>query len=150
MDENERPAKILTSLGSYPEINLQVFSRPINRRAISGKRGGRKPGINELQYVLDAIIYGPEDLCDTVGEYLTKCGICLQDPFGADKDVPYRNPHILSRTQVITLTSSLQNTIVMPEIENVAPTDDFFSTFSSDDHIQLTEAPDAIATPLYP
>jgi hypothetical protein len=98
---------------------------------------------------MNAIIYGPDELCDAVGRYLTKCGIYLQDPLSCDGDYKYSNPHILSRTEEIVMTSSLINLNLAADAEQLALSEGLFAELSADDHLSLTEAPDAINTPLY-
>jgi hypothetical protein len=146
---DDRIAKILVNLSSDEGIKFQIYCRTITRRATQGKKGGRKVGANELQYVMNTIIYGPEELCDAVGLYLTKCGVYLQDPLNCDGDYKYSNPHILSRTEEIVMTSSLVNLNLTPDVEQVTLSEDLFAELSADDHLSLTEAPDAINTPLY-
>ena len=146
---DERSAKILSNLSSEQGITFQIYCRTINRRAAQGKRGGRKPGANELQYVMNTIIYGPIELCDPVGEYLSKCGVYLQDPLNCDRDVVYSNPQVICRTTEVVMTSSLVSQNAAPEVEKVISREDLFSELCSDDHLSLTDAPDAVSTPLY-
>jgi hypothetical protein len=148
-ETDERTAKILEKLVSDEDIKFQISCRTINRRAAPGKKGKRKPGANELQYVMNTIIYGPAELGDAVGQFLAKCGIFLQDPLNCDRDVVYLNPHILSRTEEIVTTFSLVSFNDTPEIEQLISQEDLFSELSSDSHLALTDAPDAIETPLY-
>jgi len=147
---NDRTAKILSNLESEEGMSFQIYCKPTNTRARSIKKGARKGAGSEVQYVMNAIIYGPEDLYDAVGEYLTKCAVCLQTPISCDRDVPYQNPQILRRARDVIMTSSLlENTTT--DVEQVVVSDGLFAelTKSSDDHLALTDAPDAIATPLY-
>ncbi|CZR65227.1 uncharacterized protein PAC_15127 [Phialocephala subalpina] len=123
---DERNAKILGSLGKFSEegICFQIYCRTINRRAAQGRKGSRKVGANELQYVMNTIIYGPEDLCDDVGSYLT-------------------------RIEERIMTDQLGNLNSAAELEKFISQDDIFSELSCDDHLACTEAPEAISTPLY-
>ncbi len=146
---DDRTAHIFTNLLKEQGVNFQIYCRTINRRAAQGKKGSRKVGSNELQYVMNAIVYGPEDLCDAVGGYLTKCGIYLQEPMNCDRDVQYLNPQVLSRSKELVMTFSLMNLNDRPDEENILSCEDLFFQLSSDDHLSLTEAPDAIGTPLY-
>ncbi|TVY84850.1 DNA repair protein RAD5A, partial [Lachnellula suecica] len=147
---NDRTAKILSNIGLEEHMNFQIYCKTINKRAARNKKTGRKPGANELQYVMNVVIYGPEDLCDPVGDYLTQCNICLQTPLLCDRDVPYQNPQILCRSTEVVLTSTLLYSRPEPEVEKLVSSDGLFSHLSnSDDHLTLTEAPDAIITPLY-
>lgn len=147
-ETDDRTAKVLTNLLKEEGIAIQIYCRTINRRATQGKKGSRKIGANELQYVMNTIIYGPEELCDAVGTYLTKCGIYLQEPMNCDRDVRYLNPQVLSRMKEIVRTSSLMTLNDTPE-GNTVSSEDLFFELSSDAHLELTEAPDAIGTPLY-
>lgn len=146
---DHRTAKILVNLLKEEGIAFQMYCRTINRRAAQGKKGSRKIGSNELQYVMNTIIYGPEHLCDAVGSYLTKCGVFLQEPLDCDRDLQYLNPQVLSRVTEIVRTSSLRSLNETPEEENIVSNEDLFFELSSDDHLSSTEAPDAIETPLY-
>jgi hypothetical protein len=145
---DDRMSKILFNLSSEQEIKFQIYCRNIKCRPAQSKKVARKVGANELQYLLNAIIYGPQQLCDAVGVYLTKCGVYLQDPLHCDGDYKYSNPHIISRSEGTAMTSSLMNLKAKSDVE-VIRTKDLFVELSEDDHLLLTEAPDAINTPLY-
>ncbi|KIW21375.1 hypothetical protein PV08_01955 [Exophiala spinifera] len=113
---------------------------------------GKKVGQHDLQYLMNAIIFGPEEFCDGVGTYLAKCKKYLQDPVQCNRDVPYCNPHLLSRQQELVMTSSLvikTSESSMQEVVNVDAPQDLFSRLCDDDHLQLTETPDLLRTPLY-
>jgi SWI/SNF-related matrix-associated actin-dependent regulator of chromatin subfamily A3 len=146
---NGHMAKILSSIGSEDGIQLQIYCRTINHRAARGKKGSRRPGDNELQYVMNTIIYGPEDLHDSVGDYALSCGIFLQDPVDCDRNVFYSNPQVLCRSGERLMTYDLASLNRAPEIEKFISQDDIFSKLSSDDYLPLTEAPDTIRTTLY-
>ena len=146
---DERTAKLLANLSSEDGISFQLYCRTINRRAARGKKGRRKVGANELQYVMNAIIYGPPKLCNAVGMYLTKCGVHLQDPLHCDADYKYTNPHILSRSDDIVMTSSLVALNAITDVEQLALGEDLFAELSADDHLPPTEAPESVQTPLY-
>ena len=104
---DDRTAKILANLRTEEGIVFRIYCRTINRRAAPGKKGERKVGATENQFVMNTIIFGLRDFCDPVGAYLTKCGVFLQDPLNCDGDFVYSNPQILSRTNEIVMTSEL-------------------------------------------
>lgn len=149
---DDRSAALLNNLSNEKGINFQIYAKISNRRATTRKKSQRKPEASKLQYAINVIIYGPEEICDPTGEYLEKCGIYLQDPIQCDRDVVYRNPHILSHLADITLTSSLPTwaSLSQNQVEQFSLTDDLFSQLSADDHLPLTEAPESVATLLYP
>ncbi|KAI0110377.1 hypothetical protein GGR51DRAFT_510965 [Nemania sp. FL0031] len=66
--------------------------------------------IEKAVAVASAIIYGPENLGDDAGDFLDRCYYILQDPFGCEYNVPYRNPHCLSTLfEVPRMTFELHN-----------------------------------------
>ena len=144
-----RTADILNSIGLGDGIQFQTYCRIITQRLAMGKKSSRKPGENELQYVMNTITYGPEDLRDIVGNYLLRCGIYLQDPVDCDRNVIYSNPQVLCRTGERITTNELASLNPVPEVEKFFSQDDIFSKLSSDDYLPLIEPPDAIRTTLY-
>lgn len=129
---------------------IQIYSRNTGRRPGLKPKGGKKAKKKTSQSLVNAIIYGPEELCEEVGKYLTKCGIFLQDPLQNDRDVIYKNPHILSRDEEVVLISELTIDTSDAQSKGFDSSGDLFSQLSKDDHLSLTEAPDVISTELYP
>lgn len=127
-----------------------MYSRNTSKRPILGAKGNKKSGSRISQSLINAILYGPEELCEPVGEYLTKCRIFLQDPLQNDRDVVYRNPHILSRTEEVVLISELAIETSESQAKGLDNPHDLFSELSKDDHLSLTEAPYVVCTELYP
>ena len=146
---DSRIAEILSSIGSKDGIELQIYCRTINRRAALGKKGSPKTRENGWQYLMNTIIYGPKGLRDNVGDYLLECRIYLQDPVDCDRNVLYSNPQCLCRTGDRIMTYELASLNAAPDVEKAISQDDIFSELSCDDHLSLTEAPDAIDTTLY-
>lgn len=142
-------AKIFKNLMGQSGIDLQIYSQSVNRRPLSSSKATRKAQ-NMPHGLVNAILYGSNDLCDPVGEYLGTCGIFLQDPVHNDRDVLYRNPQLLAGTNDPLLISQLVlDTSSNVESSFLRATGDIFAEISSDDHLSLTEAPDAVNTELY-
>ena len=97
---------------------------------------------------MNVTVFGPADLGDVVGKYFAKCRMHLQDP-RSDRDVIYRNPHILAEDDDVVMTSSLLKSDAVADVEDMISEEDLFSKLSSDDHLCLTEASEDIKTPLY-
>lgn len=126
-----------------------VTTRRANARLAKGTRNGQ----NDLQYLLNAIIYGPRNFAQGVGDYLAKCKMYLQDPLRCDRDVPYLNPHLLTRTDDVVMTSSLK---AEPDVSSMTQgvvtmeaSKDLFSQNCDDSHLQLTDPPHQLQTGLY-
>jgi hypothetical protein len=102
---------------------------------------------------MNAIIYGPREFSEGVGDFLAKSKMFLQDPLECDRDVPYLNPHLLSHTVEVVMTSSLRPaTHESSTSEGVVAVDarkDLFSQISDDAHLSLTDPPDLLHTKLY-
>jgi hypothetical protein len=145
---DERTSKILVSVGGEKGVNFQINCRSVARSAFLGKRKTKKGALQGSQFLMNVTLFGPEELFDVVGKYFAKCGIHLQDP-QCDRDVVYRNPHILSDSKEVVMTSSLVRRDDPLDVEIMIEEVDVFSKLCSDDHLSLTEAPHAIKTPLY-
>jgi hypothetical protein len=146
----ERTAKIFANLLTEQGIAFQMYSQNVGRKPTSKVKGGKKCGSRTSQSLINVIIYGPAELCEPVGEYLTKCSIFLQDPVQSDRDVFYKNPHILSRAEKPILISELSIATADVQVQEFDTSQDIFSQLSNDDHLTLTEAPSDIRTELYP
>jgi SWI/SNF-related matrix-associated actin-dependent regulator of chromatin subfamily A3 len=147
----ERAAEILSTLAGESRISLQLYAYMAKRRQTRPMKG-KKIGQNDVQYLVNAILYGPKEFCKGVGNYLEKCKMFLQDPLQCDRDVPYHNPHLLSRTQEVVMTSSFFEDTTQPptlEVVTLEAPKDLFSQLSDDEHLQLTETPSILCRPLY-
>lgn len=70
-------------------------------------KGKAVPSLNK-KGTLQIIIYGPYDLYEEVGSFFENHDIYLQDPLECQRDIPYCNPHRLSRADPSTfLTTSM-------------------------------------------
>ncbi|RYP57436.1 hypothetical protein DL770_010676 [Monosporascus sp. CRB-9-2] len=87
---DEKAQQCLFKLAEEEGVHIQFM---LNNVDASGKYQGQK---KRVIAVASAVVYGPEDLGDDIGDFLDKSGYCLQDPFGCELDVPYKNPHCLS------------------------------------------------------
>lgn len=148
----ERNAEILATLAAEGSIFFQSYANDSSRRSKIKSMKGKKVAQSDLQYLMNAIIYGPLDLSQSVGDYLSKCKMFLQDPVRCDRNVRYQNPHVLSRTEDIIMTSSLSGKDADVAVQDVVTVDapqDLFSQLSDDGDLNMTDTPDALGTPLY-
>ena len=86
---DDRAVQCLLKLGDDGDIEIQLMLKAIAGQ-VCRSRSPRRVAL------VAAIIYGPEDLANDVGDFLDGCNYCLQDPFGCERNVPYKNPHCLS------------------------------------------------------
>jgi hypothetical protein len=99
---------------------------------------------------LSAIIYGQEPLSSTLGEWLSDWGLFLQDPLHCEKNVPYKNPHLLCEDEEETFTTfDITERLKHVIIEHVVVRPDLFELLNEENHLPETDAPPCILTPLY-
>ncbi|KAK4183362.1 P-loop containing nucleoside triphosphate hydrolase protein [Podospora australis] len=91
-----------THVRKLDKIASDCFSRLIHQENVyvqlmlhlSSQQASRSKGPRRVAYA-SAILYGPEEASDCVGTFLDECKFFLQDPFGCEENVPYKNPHCL-------------------------------------------------------
>lgn len=87
-----------------------------------------------------------------MGDYLTKHKKYLQDPSGCDRNVVYRNPHIIStETEEAVMTEAFYLPDNHLEIERLQIGPDLLAQLMENETpLPETEAPPIITTPLFP
>ena len=89
------------------------------------------------------------ELFDDIGKYFDEYQLYLQDPYGCDRNVKYRNPHRISgRDPVAPMTFELRS-LAFSHKETVSPCD-ILAGFESDEILPESESPPALKTVLYP
>jgi SWI/SNF-related matrix-associated actin-dependent regulator of chromatin subfamily A3 len=133
------------------EIATQLYCYSEHDTGLSDKSRGRQRGKILQTWFLNAIIYGPIALEDTVGDFLSERRIYLQDPIGCNRDVLYRNPHILSpETEVIIMTGSLDSVPGNLEIERLEVGPGLLAKLiENEDPLSETDAPVGVTTALF-
>ena len=95
-------------------------------------------------------IYGPMDLYDLVGDFLSRCSENLQPPSLCDRNVPYRNPQSLSgRDENPPLTFHFRAGACSNEIELTETDSDPSAALETQTTFPESQVPIAIQTPLY-
>jgi len=133
------------------EITTQLYCHVLHDPHLLAKSKGKQRGKLPQSWFLNAIIYGPIALEETVGDFLSKRRMYLQDPLGCDRDVLYQNPHILSQdTEEIIMTSSLNSAPGKLEIERLEVGSDLLAQLMENkDPLHETDAPAGVVTPLF-
>ncbi|KAL1624893.1 hypothetical protein SLS54_003617 [Diplodia seriata] len=135
-----RHAEAINVLSSEPGLWIQIALT--SGDAILKQKNGAKPSLN-------AIIYGPYNLFEDVGKFTQDCDIYLQDPMECVYNVPYVNPHRLSRAERPPMTFELsrphQNDIAVPK-----DVSDFFANFESGEILDTADTPAALRAQLHP
>jgi SWI/SNF-related matrix-associated actin-dependent regulator of chromatin subfamily A3 len=137
----ESAVEITTQLYCHLELDAQFFA--------SSK--GRQRGRTSQTWFLNAILYGPVVLEETVSDFLSKRQMYLQDPLGCDRDVLYRNPHILPQeTEGIITIGSLEAMLGSNEIERLEAGPDLLAQLMEDEYpLDETHTPAGVTTILF-
>jgi SWI/SNF-related matrix-associated actin-dependent regulator of chromatin subfamily A3 len=69
---------------------------------------------------LNVVIYGIISLEDVIGQYLSKYRTYLQDPVDCERNVIYRNPHMISKCGEIVMTDTFKTPSMSIEIERLS------------------------------
>lgn len=125
-------------------MNLQTHYAP-NPKAQEHRRKVHSIGL------LSVIIYGPKSLADDLGNFLDACGICLQDPVGCDRNVPYLNPHRLSSMdENLPLTFQLAEAALQYIDAPVSPPSNLLAGLETTEALPMVETPHGLKTVLHP
>ena len=150
-----RTLGILTTLEKDLELQLFIDSIPIPlTEPTSGRINNRtKRERNPLSdLTVCAVLYGPAKLIEKVGVFMSECKIYLQHPKHCDRNVPYLNPHYLSREPgEILYTHGLFEAlkINVPEPQGLVNPIDLFADSVEQDVLPETDSPALLKTVLY-
>ena len=96
---------------------------------------------------LFVILYGNMDSFESIGDFFQKCTIFLQDPLHCTRNVPYRNPHLLSGLDDevrFTIGNAGRGCV---DVENIKEQQDPFAEFETvGSGVVETEGPQALKT----
>ncbi|PVH71620.1 hypothetical protein DL98DRAFT_471471 [Cadophora sp. DSE1049] len=142
----------LNQLVTAKDISLQSYcsartSMPAREQLCKGKRRIRP----QQSWTLSVILYGPPELEDAIGRFLSGQKIYLQDPIHCDRSVPYRNPHIIrSETGEVLMTNPFDTHAANLEIERLEAGPDLLSQLMTDAvPLPETEPSDIVRTKLF-
>lgn len=85
---SEKARKCLFSISARDHVGIQFMIQ-------SCSSPSARSTATKTQPTASAIIYGPREIADDVGDTLDTLGLCLQEPYACDQNVPYLNPHCL-------------------------------------------------------
>ncbi|ORY10880.1 hypothetical protein BCR34DRAFT_653973 [Clohesyomyces aquaticus] len=97
---------------------------------------------------LSVIVYGPLVLMEDLGQFFQNNNWYLQDPMGCDRNVPYRNPHLLSGfDDVVQCTFDLKTVII--ESEEIERRTDLLDGLQTIELLPEADDPPSLKTRLY-
>ncbi|KAF4311501.1 SNF2-related protein [Botryosphaeria dothidea] len=99
---------------------------------------------------LDAIVYGPYGLFEDVGDFTQECNLYLQDPVGCICNLPYINPHRLSKAEHPPMTYDFPRSYYRSNAYAPRDVSEFFANFESEETPDTVNTPAALRTQLHP
>ena len=148
---NHTTAQILNKLNSDPSITIQMYctaaARLDSRLEATSKYG---KSVRHRESLLSVVLYGPRCMGDAIGEFFSKCKMYLQDPLYCDFNVPYLNPHLLSRPgEEPVMTYEITPDELDISVEDITSKPSLMTVLKNDEVLPETEAPLSLATTLY-
>jgi hypothetical protein len=148
----ESTLSMLSALLTEPDLYLQLScttALDLSTQRNTGRNTKRTRRSSKVSTYLSAIVYGPTELFDDIGKFFDGYELYLQDPYGCDWNVKYRNPHRISgRDPVAPMTYELRP-LAFGHEETVSPCD-ILAGFEPDEILPESESPPALKTVLYP
>lgn len=102
-----------------------------------------------MEIILSAIVYGNSGLGLPVGDFLQKCDLYLQDPEGCAWNLPYQNPHRMSRGGKLKMTFDLPKIKQTHVAKKFQGATDFFANLEAEEDDEV-DAPQGLRTKLLP
>ena len=144
--QNERSAQIIRRLQDEADLSLQYYC---HCRYVGPSRTSRPSKRAKLAIICElfVVVYGKAYMFDAIGAFLNSCNLYLQHPGNCDRDVEYRNPHLLSRNEKVVMTSSLRST--ERYFDCLETPSDTFDQFVTTKILHEAETPRALVTKLH-
>ena len=151
---NPHYSKILRVLQNAESIELQTLVVPSPLPHASPRQTtnrGRKAGqVKVTSPTLSVILYGPMDLFESIGDFLSQCSEYLQPPLRCDRNVLYYNPQSLGgRKGDPQMTFQLQGELSLSGVETMTQGVDPSAALETEDLNPEMEAPAAVKSSLY-
>jgi len=110
----------------------------------------KQMGKKSRLWSLNVIIYGTVALEDILSRYLSQNRIYLQDPVDCERNVVYRNPHMISKGGGIMMTDSFKTPPATVEIERLSGGPDLLAQLMAEQTpLPEMEAPPTVTTTLF-
>jgi SWI/SNF-related matrix-associated actin-dependent regulator of chromatin subfamily A3 len=145
-------SRILSELDTLEDVTLQTYcySRLELPFQNSTQALKRRRGQESRVWRLNVIIYGILDLRDTIGQCLSKRRLYLQDPIDCERNVLYRNPHMISKGGDIVMTESFRTPPTEIEIERLSVGPDLLAQLMAEQiPLPESEPPTTVTTRLF-
>ncbi|PMD57317.1 uncharacterized protein K444DRAFT_644904 [Hyaloscypha bicolor E] len=145
-------SKILSELHGLEDVTTQMYccsSLELPRQSFPPNAKRRSGKISRV-WRLNVIIYGSVMVEDVVGQYLSKNRMYLQDPVDCERNVLYRNPHMISTDGGIVMTDSFMTPPIPIEVERLSIGPDLLAQLMAEQtSLPEMEPPSTVTTALF-
>lgn len=129
-------AKVLNRLVDSADVDVQFVLQRTNT-----------PETVHFATNVCAILYGPADIGEAIGDWLSKCQLYLQLPYGCSHNVPYANPHRLNSGNARVMTFDINTDSKANGSMDFSY--DLFADLENEDIWEESPQPAPILTPLH-
>lgn len=106
VEPSSRTLEILDSLRDVSEVLVELSATRVEDKQTRSTATPVKSLPLACKFALAVIIYGPKEVADDVGDWLSIMRLHLQTPYSCRLDVPYCNPHKMTDTSAALIMTS--------------------------------------------
>ena len=143
---DDTAARILQVLEDDPDIELQIQCQigMLNQNGGEGERTSKAHSP-----MLSVIIYGSMELFEPVGKLFELNNLFLQDPKGCNREVEYRNPHLLFALDLDRQITSIEAEMSSLVLECTSTPFDILRGFENGETLPEAVTPSGLRIELY-
>lgn len=106
---SNRTTDILNSLSAVAAISIELSCVKLKHDALSPPVLDAPSQATGRYFMLIAMVYGPRDVADDVGDWLSSMRLYLQTAVSCKQTVPYHNPHKMAETSARMIMTNQLN-----------------------------------------
>jgi hypothetical protein len=144
---SERDVPILQTLCRKALADLEFHLISYEREKISLRN---VTDIQSTKARIGVNIYGAKRLAESIGKFLQKCLLYLQEPVRCTRDLEYENPHCLPPLTMIQVTTFMLKSRDEEQAGSLACENlELFAELGSDEMFEEAPQPQLVSTSLY-
>jgi hypothetical protein len=148
-------AQVLQCLDEEENFEIQAFCQSTLEPSAKIHRHQKQiPSERQYSLVLNVNIYGTPSSFEALGAFLTDVDLFLQTPENCDKNVEYRNPHLLTRAgsapvMTLSLFTKSNEDDGFHEDDGVIDTSNLMALLQNTPNLEETRSPASLITELH-
>ena len=145
-------SRVLSDFSGLEDVSMQLYCHSSLELPRQSSSHALKRRIRKAFRVwsLNVLIYGAVALADIIGQHLSKYQLYLQDPVDCERNVLYRNPHMISKGTGIVMTDSFRTPATTIEVERLSVGPDLLAQLMAEQtSLPEMEPPPSVTTTLF-